>query len=381
MRGIESAALAQVLQGVQVVELTHMVAGPACGQILSDMGAHVIKIEPPTGDITRHIGPRIGEESALFASANRGKQSVFLDLRDPLDGERARVLANGADVVVCNIDARMVQRAGLDAQSLRATRPGLIYVDISGFGAGLPGGTDGLAQANMGLMSVTGAPDGECFRTGASVVDVTTGVWGALAVISALLEQRKSGQGTHIETSLGDVCLYMQLPHLALHAADASIVRRNGNHSMVSCTPMFRASDGRLMVTLMHERHWNTFCDVAGVDAELRKDDRFTTADGRCAGQAEIEREFQAVFTKQTRRHWVEALSARGVPCAAERDYDEVLADDRLWATGALQRHNTQIQLGLPLIADGKRLGKAAPVPRADKNSSIGAATETELKE
>jgi CoA:oxalate CoA-transferase len=354
-----------VLEGVKVVELTHMVAGPACGQILLDLGADVVKIEPPTGDITRQIGPRAGDESALFGSANRGKRSVFLDLREPAGAERARDLVAAADVVICNIDAKMVRRAGLDASTLRESRPALIYLDITGFGPGMPGGTDGLAQANMGLMSVTGASAGECFRTGASVVDVSTGVWGALAVVSAILGQRRFAQGAHIETSLGDVCLYMQLPHLAMHAADPAVVRRNGNHSMVSCTPMLRASDGRVMVTLMHGRHWNAFCDVAGAEDALRNDPRFASADGRCAGQADIEREFGRIFSRRTRREWVDELAALGVPCAAERTYDEVLADESLWKTGALQREGSQLQLGLPLLVDGARLGTPAAVPLA----------------
>jgi crotonobetainyl-CoA:carnitine CoA-transferase CaiB-like acyl-CoA transferase len=373
--------LVRVLEGVRVIELAHMIAGPACGQILSDLGAEVVKIEPPAGDITRHIGPRAGSESALFACANRGKQSVFLDLRDPLDAERARALVETADVVICNIDASMVARAGLDAPSLRVGRPRLIYVDITGFGVGQPSGTDGLAQASMGLMSVTGAPDGECFRTGASIVDVSTAVWGALAVLAAILEQRRSGEGSHLQTSLGDVCLYMQMPHVAMHAVDPAVVRRNGNHSMVSCTPMLRASDGRVMVTLMHNRHWHAFCDAAGAENGLRCDARFSDPESRSAAQTDIEREFAPLFSSRSRSEWLEKLSACGLPCAAERDYEEVLADDRLWSTGALQRHGPHLQLGLPLLADGARLGRPAGVPSAaDKSWPRANHSERSLK-
>jgi CoA:oxalate CoA-transferase len=363
MKALKGTALGEVLAGVRVVELTHMIAGPACGQILSDLGAEVVKIEPPAGDITRHIGPRAGEGSALFGCANRGKQSVFLDLRDTAGAERARALADAADVVICNIDAGMVLRAALDADSLRAKNPGLIYLNLTGFGAGRQGGTDGLAQANMGLMSVTGAVDGECFRTGASIVDVSTAVWAALAVVAAVLRRKGSGQGCHLETSLGDVCLYMQLPHLAMFSADPAVVRRNGNHSMVSCTPMLRARDGRVMVTVMHSRHWEAFCDVAGVPEPLRRDPRFADAESRSTWQPDIEREFDPYFDIRSRQEWVHELSARGLPCAAERDYEEVLGDQSLWSSGALQREGSQLQLGLPLIAEGARVGQPAPVP------------------
>ena len=370
MKALKGPALGQVLEGVRVVELTHMIAGPACGQILSDFGAQVVKIEPPAGDITRHIGPRAGDESALFGCANRGKRSVFLDLRNSTGAERARALADAADVVICNVDAGMVRHAGLDADSLRTRNPGLIYLDITGFGACRPGGTDGLAQANMGLMSVTGAADGECFRTGASIVDVSTAVWAALAIVAAVLSRQGSGEGAHLETSLGDVCLYMQLPHLAMYSADPAVVRRNGNHSMVSCTPMLRARDGRVMISLMHSRHWEAFCDVAGVPLAVRQDPRFSVAESRSAMQAEIEREFAPYFASRSRQEWVSELGARGLPCASERNYAEVMADPSLWSSGALQRAGEQLQLGLPLIAQGVRVGQPAPVPLREREES-----------
>ncbi len=359
----------QVLAGVRVVELTHMVAGPACGQILADLGAEVTKIEPPAGDVTRTIGPPLpgksAADSALFASANRGKRSVFLDIREPAGAESARELVAQAQVVICNIDAGMVRRAGLDAETLRAARPELVYLDVTGFGRGQSGGTDSLAQAAMGLMSVTGAPEGPSFRTGATIVDVSAGVWGALAVISALLRQRETGEGAHIEESLGDICLYLQMPQLAMHVADPAVVRRNGNHSMISCTPLMSASDGRVMVTILHERHWGALCELTGVDDSVRRDPRFENPTKRSAHQGDIEEVFAPLFARRPRAEWVSLLVAAGLPCALERVYDEVIADERLHASGMLQRHGESLQVGLPLIIGGERVGAPAEVPAA----------------
>jgi CoA:oxalate CoA-transferase len=373
------------LSQLRVVELTHMIAGPACGQILSDFGAQVIKIEPPAGDVTRGIGPRNGDTTALFACANRGKQSVFLDIRTEEGAAAARTLVADCDVVICNLDVTMVARAGLDTVTLRKAHPELIYVDITAFGAGAPSGTDGLAQAAMGLMHMTGEPGGSSYRTGPSIVDVSTGVWGALAVMAALNERRDSNQGAHIETSLGDVCLYMQYPHLVMFDADPDVVRRNGNYSMVSCTPMLRASDGRVMVTILHQRHWEALCEVTGL-LHIFCDSRFLTDVDRCRNQAVIEKVFEDAFARKSRQEWLDLLSARRIPCGPERTYPQVLEDRSLWTRGMLQGLETssgrQLQLGLPLEVDGKRIGtaRAVPISRVGETSPPGSDAASTLK-
>ena len=325
------------LLGLLVVEFTHMVAGPACGQVLADFGADVLKIEPPQGDVTRRLGPMVDSMSALYASTNRGKRALCLDLQSADGARAARELALNADVVISNVDRRMLERSGLDAGSLRAERPSLIFVEVTGFGpSGLPG-TDGLAQAAMGLMAMTGPADGSGWRTGASVVDVSTGVWAALGVFAALENRRRTGLGDHVQTSLGDVCLYMQHSQLCMHDAAPDQVHRNGNHSLVSCTPMFQAADGRLIVTLLHERHWRALCEVAGA-AELANAPEYASDEARCAGQAAIERQLNPLFMKRTRAQWTQALRAARIPCGPERDYAEVAADDDLIRRGMLYR-------------------------------------------
>ena len=251
-----------ILRGIRVVEFTHMVAGPACGQVLADLGAEVVKVEPPGGDITRRLGPGNDTVSALFAGTNRSKTSLCLDLRDPGDATRARSLALGADVVITNVDADMLEKAGLSPGTLRASNPALIVAELTAFGPGGPLGTDGIAQATMGLMDLTGEPGGARFRTGPSVVDVSTGVWAALGILAALERRRMTGRGDRLSVSLADVCLYMQYSQVALHSAAPELVRRNGNHSMISCTPVLDAADGQVIVTILHDRHWTVFCGL-----------------------------------------------------------------------------------------------------------------------
>jgi CoA:oxalate CoA-transferase len=354
------------LKGIRVVEFTHMVAGPACGQVLGDLGAEVIKVEPPDGDITRRLGPGDGEVSALFATTNRNKRSVRLDLRQERDAATARTLALGADVVVTNIDGGMLEKAGLSPVDLRDRNPALIVAEISAFGPGGALGTDGIAQAAMGLMSVTGAPGGATYRTGASVVDVSTGVWAALGVLAALERRRQTGRGDHLTTSLADVCLYMQYSQLGMFAAEPGLVRRNGNHSMVSCTPVFEAADGRIIVTILHDRHWQTLCTLLGREDVLASPE-LSNNHARCQRQAEIEKLLNRDFSRMPRAAWIEMLRQKRIPCGPERTYAEVVADEDLRRRRMLYdlrgAAGASLQVRMPVSFLEHELAPARPAP------------------
>ena len=355
-----------VLKGIRVVEFTHMVSGPACGQVLGDLGAEVIKVEPPSGDITRRLGPGDGAVSALFATTNRNKRSVCLDLRDAGDAATARALALAADVVVTNVDGAMLEKAGLSPAALRESNPALIVAEISAFGPGGALGTDGIAQAAMGLMSVTGAPDGATYRTGASVVDVSTGVWAALGVLAALERRRQTGRGDHLAISLADVCLYMQYSQLGMFGAEPDLVRRNGNHSMVSCTPVFETADGRMIVTILHDRHWETLCALLGRrDVQARPE--LASNEARCLRQAEIERLLNPDFGRMPRAAWIDILRQKRIPCGPERTYAEVVADDDLRRRGMLYdlpgSAGSSLQVRMPVSFLEHQLPSACPAP------------------
>ena len=355
-----------VLAGIRVVEFTQMVAGPSCGQVLGDLGADVLKVEPYNGDITRRIGPKAGEVSALYASTNRNKSIIRLDFGNPRDSEKAASLAANADVVISNIDSSYLRKAGIDHATLRARNPRLIYVHITGFGPDGPAGTDGLAQAAMGMTVNTGPIEGPGFRTGPSVVDVTTGVWAALGVLAALEHQRQTGEGELIQVSLADTCLHMQYPHLAMHSADPGTVRRNGNHSVVSCTPMLTAADGRLMITILHDRHWLALCEVAGTSDVVDRPE-FATESSRCKAQADIERLLNPLIEQKTRSEWVALLREAKVPCAPEQDYSEVEADNDLKKRRMLFRLPDAVdgvlQVGLPVSFQNTPTRRVSELP------------------
>lgn len=355
-----------VLDGIKVIEFTHMVAGPACGQVLADLGADVVKVEPPQGDVTRRLGPKMGTDSALYVSTNRSKSVVVLDITQPDDAAEAAALAGASDVVVTNIDGGLRQRAGLDAATLQARTPGLIYVDITGFGPGGPAGTDGLAQAAMGMMAATGDADGPAYRSGPSVVDVSTGIWGALGVLAALENRRQTGKGDLVHASLADTCLYMQYPQVAMHGADPSLMRRRGNHSLVSCTPMLEASDGRIMLTVLHDRHWAALCNEIG-RPDLIDRPEFATNAERCARQSELEAVLSPLTRQDTRQAWVKRLRALKLPCAPERSYAEIEADRELFERGMLFRlpdgTDGSLQVAMPLSFAATPIATPRPAP------------------
>lgn len=326
---------APLLSGLQVVELGHVIAGPAGSQILAELGATVVKVEPPTGDLTRQWGPRVGSSSALFLSLNRNKRSVQADLRRPEEAAQVSELMADADVVICNLDRSMVEPAGLDAASVRARHPDIIYLEITGAGPGGPRSTDGLTQASMGLMHITGPEGGPGFRTGASVVDVGTGVWAALAVLAALERRRRTGRGDTVSLALVDVCLFMQLAQLGMFSVAPEAVRRMGNHSHIACTPVFSAADGRLAVSILSDRHWAQFCLVVE-RPDLTGDDRFRTNAARQANQGVIESLLGPIFGSRPRDDWLARLEAASIAAAPERTYAEVLGDESLRKRGIL---------------------------------------------
>jgi CoA:oxalate CoA-transferase len=313
------------LAGVRVVELAHMISVPTGARILADLGASVTKVEPPSGDITRRIGPTSRTATAMFVTANRGKRLVTADIREQDGVERVLGLIEDADVFVSNLDEGMLAAAGLDSAALRARFPDLVAVTMHGGQGGRS--TDGLAQATTGLTTVTGPEDGSGYRTGASVVDTTAGVWVALTVLAGLRGRDHGSGGSHARFSLEDVCLFMQYPQVGFAELAPEIGRRRGNHSPLVCTPMFDAADGRIAVTILSDRHWAALCAATG-RADLVDDPRFASAAARMGHQPDVETELDAAFGAHDRAYWTEALAKAGVPAGAERGYPEVIALD-----------------------------------------------------
>jgi crotonobetainyl-CoA:carnitine CoA-transferase CaiB-like acyl-CoA transferase len=337
------------LNGVKVAELAHVIAAPHAAQILAWLGAEVTKIETAEGDIARRLGPPLpGGSSAMYAACNRGKTVVTADIRSETDRARVRELVVGADVFITSLDGALLSGAGLDYGSLADAAPRLVYAEVSGFGRGGFSATDGLAQLAGGMSDMTGYEDMPGVRAGPSVVDVSTGVWTALGIMAALEERRARGRGRLLQVSLSDVALAMQMSHLTMYSLAPEQIRRLGNRSAFSCTPLFQAADGRPAVTILHDRHWRAFCEAAG-RPELATDPRFADDDRRRQGQAALEGELRATFASADRETWLGRLRAARIPCAPERTYAEVLSDMSLYESGVLAREGAVVQVNSPI--------------------------------
>jgi crotonobetainyl-CoA:carnitine CoA-transferase CaiB-like acyl-CoA transferase len=313
------------LAGIKVLDLSRVLAGPWASQCLADFGADVIKIEKPgVGDDTRAWGPPWFEkESAYFLSANRGKQSVAIDISHPLGADLVRRLAGTSDIVLENFKVGGLAQYGLDYPSLSALNSGLIYCSISGFGqtgpmAHLPG-YDAMIQAQGGLMSVTGIADGEPGagpqKTGVAIADLLAGMYSLSAVLAALHHREKTGRGQHIDISLLDT----QVASLANQAmnflvSNNSPKRLGNSHPNIVPYQSFPTKNGALMLAVGNDRQFASFCDAVG-HAEFTTEPRFARNTDRVANRAELLCLCESWLKTQDTELWLARFGEAGVPC------------------------------------------------------------------
>lgn len=329
------------LDGVRVVEFCNVAAGPFCGMLLADMGADVVKVEPPGGDMLRQWPPHRDGFSENFASLNRGKRSVVLDLKVPADLEAAIALVLEADVLVENSRPGAMDRLGLGWAALSARHPGLVYCSISAYGQTGPraaqGGFDVTIQAASGIMSVTGEPGRTPVKCGVPVSDFTAGLYGAYAVCAALLRVRKEGRGTHIDVPMLGTSLAIAALQTSEHFGTAADPRPLGSaHPRNAPYQAFQAADRPFVVAAGNDRLWRSVCDI--VDRpELEADLRFASVAARARNQVELAAELNTSFATRPASAWLEALEARGVPASAINTYSEALADPHVVQAGWVQ--------------------------------------------
>jgi CoA:oxalate CoA-transferase len=321
------------LDGVTVVDFTTFLSGPFATQILADLGARIIKIEAPTGDNSRSIPPHyVDGESAYFLGTNRGKESVALNLKDERGRDIARTIIRGCDVVIENFRPGVASRLGLDAVTIRNEQPPLVWASISGFGQ--YGQTrddpayDLIVQALSGAMSLTGEPDGEPVRMGIPSGDLTASLFANIAIITALFEREKSGEGRTIDVSMLDGQLSM-LAYQATYSLLTGVAPKGqgSGHDSIPTYRSFRAGDGRtFVVTAITDRMWRELADM--VDRrDLLSDSRFTTPDLRLANKTELWPILVQAMTARPAAEWVEELMSRGVPAALIKTVPEALQD------------------------------------------------------
>lgn len=321
------------LHGTTVLDLTRVLSGPYCTMALGDLGARVIKLEHPgRGDDTRRWGPPfLGDESAYFLSVNRNKESVAIDFKSPGGREVVERLLAKADVVVENFRPGTLDALGLDAASVRARHPKIVYCSISGYGQTGPRreepGYDAVMQAEGGLMSITGAADGPPYRLGVAIVDIVSGMFAAQGVLAALVARGRTGEGQVVDIGMFDATAALLTYQAGNYFATGDAPGRLGNrHPTIAPYETFATMDGDLALAVGNDALWQTFCKVAELP-DLAADSRFETNALRLANYEALKPRLDAAFATKPRAAWAALLLEAGVPCGAVRSLDEVFQD------------------------------------------------------
>ncbi|KAB2812729.1 CoA transferase [Pimelobacter simplex] len=357
------------LEGVRVVELAHVAAGPFAGMLLADLGADVVKVEPPTGDQMRAWPPFAddGTErfSHNFASVNRNKRSVVADLKDPADLARVRELVAAADVVVENYRPGVLDRLGLGYATVREGHRGLVYCSISGYGLTSPyvndGAYDVVIQGMSGLMSVTGEPDGGPVKAGVPVGDFTAGLYAAYTIAALLPQVRASGTSVRVDCPMLDCLLGVSALQTSEYWGSGVEPRRLGTaHPRNAPYQGFIAADAPFTVAAGNDRLWAAVAAVVGLPGMV-DDPRFRTQLDRVRHQQELEALLQARFAEEKRDHWLSELRARGVPCGPVNTFGEILADPHVEATALVAPVDVPVAGPTPSVVFPVRVEGLAP--------------------
>ena len=378
------------LTGIRVLDLSRVLAGPWCTQLLADLGAEVVKVEQPgAGDDTRHWGPpwlEHGDEkvAAYFLAANRGKRSVAIDFANPEGAALVAKMAASADVLVENFKVGGLAKFGLDAATLRAANPRLIYASITGFGQDGPyaarAGYDYMIQAMGGLMSLTGLPDGEPgggpMRVGVAVADLSTGLYTANAILAALVRRGVTGEGATIDMALFDT----QLAMLANQASNALVSgqspgRQGAGHPNIVPYQPFAASDQVIIVAVGNDRQFAHLCHILG-PLQWATDPAFATNAARVASRDTLVPMIAGIIAQKPAAHWLEAFEGAGIPAGPINDVLQALADPqavhrgaRLSAGGGALGEVAMV--GSPIRLDGHRTDANLPPPALGEHNDL----------
>jgi crotonobetainyl-CoA:carnitine CoA-transferase CaiB-like acyl-CoA transferase len=374
------------LEGVRVLDLSRVLAGPYATQMLGDLGADVWKIERPlVGDETRAWGPPfVAGESAYYLSVNRNKRSAALDFNDPVHRAAIVRAARDADVVVENFLPGHLERFGLDPVSLRRDHPGLVVCSITGFGqdgpyAALPG-YDALMQGFVGLMSVTGEEGGPPLKVGVAIVDVVTGAHAAAAILAALVGRATGGSGTHLDVCLSEVGVAAQVNWSQSALSTGAPARRYGNaHPYIVPYQTFETADEPMVVAVGNDEQWRRLCQAMGTPS-LASDPRFGANADRVRNRVDLIADLSARFASAPRATWLDRLRRADVPCGPVRGIDEVMRDPVLASRGMIAdatlaedgaRPAADVRLlTLPWRADGIRPGIRVAPPRLGQHTA-----------
>ena len=362
------------LDGVRVIELAHIMAGPVCGLMLADMGADVVKVEKPDGDDSRRfVPPDIGGESAAFMMMNRNKRGIVLDLKTEKDRAAFLELIRGADILIENHRKGTMEKLGLGYEVLEAVNPALIQVEISGFGRTGPyaerGGFDLIAQGMSGLMSITGEGEGRPpVKVGAPVSDITAGILAAMGALAAYTHRLKTGRGQRVDTSLFEAGIVQTYWQSAIALATGTPPGPMGSaHPLNAPYQAFETADGWICVGAANQRNWERM--LALVDApELAADPRFASNRDRMENRLALEAALNAVFARRGTEEWLAVMEAGGVPAGPVLDVAQMHADPQTRARDMVvpvdhPRAGRMETIGLPVKFSATPGGVRRPAP------------------
>jgi crotonobetainyl-CoA:carnitine CoA-transferase CaiB-like acyl-CoA transferase len=372
--------MAAPLEGIRVIELARILAGPWAGQTLADLGAEVIKVEAPEGDDTRRWGPpfieRDGDRSAAyFHSCNRGKKGITCDFGTAEGQETVRRLVAEADVVIENFKVGGLKKFGLDWESLRQVNPRLIYCSITGFGQDGPyahrAGYDFIIQGMAGLMSVTGEPEGQPQKVGVAVTDVFTGVYAATAILAALVQRGRTGQGQHIDMALMDVATSIMANQAMNYLATGTAPRKMGNaHPNLAPYAVFDCADGWIILATGNDSQYRKLCAILGLDDMAGAPAYLTNAD-RIANRAEMTARITAVTKGWKMADLLAACEGAGVPAGPINDLGQVFADPQVVARGMQIAPGGVPGVRSPMTFSGADLALDRPAPKLGEHQAM----------
>lgn len=360
------------LAGLKVIEFTHMVMGPAAGVILADLGADVIKVEPANGDATRDLK---GSGAGYFVMYNRNKRSIRLDMKSEDGLATAKALCEGADVIIENFRAGALDRLGLSYEELSKINPGLIYCSEKGF---LPGpyeqrtALDEVAQMMGGLAYMTG-PAGRPLRAGASVIDVTGGMFGVIGILAALEERRRTGRGQLVKSALYETTAFLVGQHMAQKAVTGTAARPMPERiSAWSIYDVFQTKDGEgVFIGVVTDKLWLVFCDLFGL-SDLKANEAYALNNARVAARDQILPVVREVVGQYTREELIDMLSPSGLPFAPIARPEDLFDDPHLNTGGLIDvtmPNDEVVRLpSLPIEMDGRRFNEAAAAPKSGEH-------------
>ena len=340
-----------VLEGIRILDISQGAAGPTCGMLLGDMGAVVIKVEPPGGEWGRRLGPPfLGGVSAAFLGMNRGKQSIGVDLKSPGAAEGVLRLAESCDVVLESFRPGVADRLGVGYEAMRARNPRLVYAAISAFGQDGPWrdlpGVDGVVQAMSGLMSVTGTNSGPPVKVGVPAGDMLGGIFASQAVLAALLGRERTGTGQRVDVSLLDALLAFQVVPFSMYQASGEPPGRQGSAAPDAApNEAFRTNDGHVMVAAYTAQRWPALCKVLGLP-DLETDPRFAGNGERVVHREALHTILETIFATRSTAQWMGLLQEADIICGPLLDYDGLMSEEHF------KKHGLTVRAEHPAVGE-----------------------------